>query len=136
MILQGALKTIGNQAFVKCNKVKRVEIPNNINIITIGALAFMGCASLREVILLCGIMEIGNGLFLHCINLATVHIPCHVKMIGIEAFQLCKNMKSLVLLVGLKYILAHAFSSSGLVKAIIPKGVVEIKIGVFQNCTS
>lgn len=35
---------------------------------------------------------------------------------------------------GLKYIMRHAFSSSGLVKVIIPEHVVEIGSSVFQNC--
>lgn len=132
IIPEGALKTIGYLAFAKCNKIKGIDIPNNVH--TIEPLAFMGCASLRNVILPYDMKEISNGLFLNCIHLAIVKIPPHVNTIGIEAFQRCKTMKSLVLPGSLKHIMAHAFSSSGLVKVIIPEHVVQIGSSVFQNC--
>jgi hypothetical protein len=47
IIPKGVLKAIENQAFAKCIKITRVEIPDNVT--NIGAMTFLSCVLLREV---------------------------------------------------------------------------------------
>lgn len=55
----------------------------------------MGCTSLKEIVLPCGIRKIGHGVFNECASLDRVTIPAGVTEISSYAFEKCENLKEI-----------------------------------------
>ncbi len=95
------LNSIADYAFVGCNKLKSIKIPNSVN--SIGLVAFWGCSSLTN-------MTIGNS----------------VALIGVDAFTEC-NIKNLIW--NTEYSTPcnnHAFQKSTVENLTIGNGVKQI----------
>ncbi|MBQ2012904.1 MAG: leucine-rich repeat domain-containing protein, partial [Bacteroidaceae bacterium] len=56
--------------------------------------AFMGCTSLKKIILPAKLREIASGAFERCKNLSEVHISPMVETIGVGAFDQCPNIEN------------------------------------------
>lgn len=85
--------SIGNGAFKKNKKIKKVFVGDNVK--NIGAKAFYGCKNLTAVNLGKNLNAIGTNAFSGCTNLKSLTIPAKVKKIGSNAFYGCRNLKSL-----------------------------------------
>lgn len=104
------IKYIRAQAFAYCEDLKKINIPNSVNVI--GISAFEGCKSLTTVDIPDSIKAIEQGLFKLCDKLTTVNIPNSVTLINISAFLGCKS----------------------LTKVNIPNSVTEIEDFAFKDC--
>ena len=156
-VLGGSKVTvIGDYAFMNCNKIQKVTIPDGImkigeegdphgvggvffmctaleeveipdSVQSIAAGAFMWCSSLRTSVLPEGLPEIGWGTFRGCSSLESVNIPTSVSLIESYAFEDCSKLKEIVLPEGLKNIEGLAFENcSSLSSVRIPASVTTI----------
>ena len=90
---------IDDYAFLQCNKLVSVSIPDTVD-------------------------EIGEGSFGSCANLESITLPSSLKFIDEAAFFGCKGLKSLVIPGGVKMIDARAFAKcTSLTEVHLPAGV-------------
>ena len=82
--------SIGEYAFVYCNSLTEVTIPEGVTSIGVGA--FAGCRSLTEVTIPEGVTSIGEWAFEGCSNLTKAIIPEGVTSIGKGAFLSCRSL--------------------------------------------
>lgn len=92
VLLPSGLEQIGSQAFVKCEKLREINLPSELH--KIGKEAFMQ-SGLEQLILPEQLQVIEESAFLKCRNIEYVKIPESVQKIGRWAFHGCKNMKVL-----------------------------------------
>ncbi|WEK83186.1 MAG: leucine-rich repeat domain-containing protein [Mycoplasma sp.] len=86
---------IKNGAFVSCNSLKSITIPNSAKIIETGS--FFGCISLVSVNISNGLTSIGNQAFEECWSLASITIPNSVTTISYRTFTNDKNLTDIYL---------------------------------------
>ena len=147
---------IGEKAFLDCNSLKRVTIPegvlsisnsvfyNCINLISIqlpttmniiGGYAFYNCSSLTTVTIPEGVTSIDQYTFCKCSSLESVTISSNVTSIGKYAFAYCGNLVSIIIPENVKTISLGAFSScTNLTSVIIPESVTRIDQSAFSGC--
>ena len=93
--IPGAIKVIGDAAFINCNKnITSVSIPDSVK--HIGTAAFYGCGNI-ENINLPSVISIGNLAFAYCKSLKEINLPYSwwVK-IGDEIFEKCIELKRII----------------------------------------
>ena len=79
------VKSIRNSAFENCPLLKNITIPEGVD--TIGSWAFSMSSSLESITIPSSIKQIGNGAFHNCPNLTTVNILCETPpRLGASAF--------------------------------------------------
>ncbi len=103
--------SIGAQAFVFCNSLTSVTIPNSVTSIRENAFAY--CLSLTSITIPNSVASIANGTFSDCEKLTNITIPNSVTSIGSGAFLNCKSFTSIT----------------------IPNSVTSIGNRVFFRCT-
>uniref|UniRef100_UPI0023F37BAE PL29 family lyase N-terminal domain-containing protein n=1 Tax=Alistipes sp. TaxID=1872444 RepID=UPI0023F37BAE len=81
------LTSIPNDAFLNCNELLSIKLPDNI--ISINVAAFRGCASLKKIHIPANVESIKLQAFYGCISLISIDIPASVKTIQAGAFPLC-----------------------------------------------
>lgn len=86
------LKSIRIYAFVKCEYLKSVIIPNNVN--EIEPCSFQGCEALSSITFPKSLQNINYKAFDGCKSLQTVNIPKSVNSIGDYAFRDCTGLKT------------------------------------------
>ena len=91
VILPASLETIGNEAFMNCDKLETVTCLGN-NLTDIGDCAFYGCISLQQIAIPDGVTSIGSFAFYGCISLQQIAIPDGVTSIGSFAFFRCTSL--------------------------------------------
>ena len=110
----GSVTAIGGNAFVGCEGIKSITVPESVNVI--GGYSFGACRSLTEITVLnrdaqiyptafkdCaklksfafpdGATKIDKAVFLECAELESVTIPAGVKLIDENAFGNCAKLK-------------------------------------------
>ena len=108
----GAVTTIGNDAFYECGNLTNITIPDSVT--TIGDHAFYGCDSLTSVTIPDSVTTIGYAAFGECYGLTSVIIGDSVTAIGDYAFGWCENLTSVT----------------------IPDSVTTIGVVAFVSCVS
>ena len=83
---------IGNHAFSCCNNLVNITIPDSVT--NIGYCAFDSCNSLTNIIIPSSVTSIGDSTFEYCGNLENVTIGSGVTTIGTNVFNECNNLKS------------------------------------------
>lgn len=116
LYIEDGVTSIGSRAFISCEHLSKIEIPNSVTVI--GEDAFSCCADLENITIPnsvtiieegafsgCGltsitlpesIMTIKYGTFKSCDNLVSISIPESVATIEKEAFMYCNNLKEIV----------------------------------------
>ena len=84
--------SINKGAFLQCNTLVSVTIPNSVTEICNSA--FHSCASLTTVTLGDYVTTIGEGAFMWCTKLTSITIPKTIKSIGSAAFGECSSLTS------------------------------------------
>ena len=79
-----AVTSIGEDAFLRCESLRNVTIPNSI--VSINSFAFSGCESLESINIPNSVTCIDNRAFADCISLKKVTIGTGVTSIGEKAF--------------------------------------------------
>ena len=90
IVVQDGVTSIGDNAFINCNKVEQVSLSNDVE--TIGDYSFSGCTSLTDITLPNGLKAIPNGAFALCTGLKTVTVPKSVTEVGTLAFSGCTSL--------------------------------------------
>lgn len=159
-IIPQEVTTIFEGAFMSCNNITTLTIPNKVTFIgqdafrgmenlskvnfsapssvtRITAYAFCGCTSLKEITLP-NSLETLPELFRYCSNLQTVNIPSNsrLKTIGTYAFTTNPNLTSFNFLgsCDLESIGANAFANTKLTGFNFPKSVKTIGTNAFSGC--
>ena len=83
---------IGNQAFIGCDSLTSVTIPDSVT--TIGENVFYWCESLTSVNIPDSVTTIGMSAFARCDSLTSITIGNSVTTIGDSAFQYCDSLTS------------------------------------------
>lgn len=120
-------------AFLGCNDLTNVDIPNSVT--TIGEYAFSDCSSLTSIVIPNSVTSLGYAAFNECYSLLSVSISNSLTSIGSSTFVDCFSLTSVTIPNSVTEIDAHAFySCSGLTSIIIPNSVISIGEGAFENC--
>lgn len=85
--IRKGVKVIGNSAFLGCESLTNINIPNSVT--NIGDGAFSGCNSLTSINIPNSVTYIGNSAFRECESLTNINIPNSVTNIGNNAFYCC-----------------------------------------------
>ncbi len=125
-----SVTAIHSRAFMSCDKIISVELPNTITTIQPGA--FAECSNLTTVNIPSSVQSVGNMVFSRCPNLKEVHITdlsawCRIKFTG-EYF----NMDEGLLGNGSNLIL----NGEMVTDLIIPDDITEINDLAFAYCPS
>ena len=125
---------IGDSAFLNCNDLTTVSIPDTVTVIEQYAFS---CTSLTEINFPKKLAEIGESAFAGCSMLQSINIPNTVKAIGNEAFARCEALNSVSLGKGLESIGNIAFADCKSLSGItISENVQSIGESAFENCES
>lgn len=155
-------QTIAPGAFVGCNKITKITIPNTVtnvgeyafyktalssvtfsgngfNDVTVGKFAFRECSKLKQINLEPGsrLSVLGEGAFYGC-AIESFEIPSSATQIGKHAFYNCSQLKTLSFAVNGKSLAFEEGAFTGcysLETVHIPANVSEIP-GIFSGCTS
>ncbi len=84
---------IGYQAFMNCNRLTSITIPNSIT--GIASEAFRDCSSLTNITIPDSVISIGELAFCFCESLTNITIPDSVISIGYNAFYYCRSLTSI-----------------------------------------
>lgn len=132
VVLPESLEEIGYRAFYNCKNLKNLKIPDGVT--SIGEAAFAGCNSLGD----------SEGFFIHNNVLynyggpaGEVHIPEGVIKIDEGAFELTYELERLDVTIprSVKFLLAPAFSGTGITSVVLLGDYKQIEPGVFRKCS-
>ena len=128
-----AITAIGYGAFMYCDGLESVQIPDCVT--RIGENAFAGCSGLTSVKIPDKVARISDYAFTGCTNLKTINIPDGTTSIGIGAFDDCESLASINIPEGVLSIGEHAFESCYALKSVqIPQSVTSIATATFMRC--
>jgi hypothetical protein len=106
--LHGDIVTsIGAGAFLSCNQLESVTIPDSVT--SIGDSAFRYCRGLTDITIPDSVTSIGDSAFSYCYDLISVTIPDSVTSIGSCAFFRCTGLTSITIPDSVERIAAEAF---------------------------
>lgn len=140
-----SVTTIGANAFTKCEGLEKVEIKDgaeNANR-TIGEEAFKDCIRLKQLTIGDGITSIGARAFENCLALGNVTMPASITSIGESVFEIGddayiyaeKGLTSIEFKGKLKAIPKRAFYGCDRLTSIkIPNSVTSIGESAFESC--
>ena len=133
--IRKGVKVIGDWAFVDCEFLANINIPNSVT--TIGKDAFAYCHSLTNINIPNSVTTIGEGVFRDCKSLTIKNLPNSVTTIGEDAFSDCKYLTIINIPNSVTMIGAGAFSGCESLTIInIPNSVTMIGAGAFRGCES
>ncbi|MBR4103057.1 MAG: leucine-rich repeat domain-containing protein, partial [Thermoguttaceae bacterium] len=111
--LPKSLRFIGDRAFYRCEALKRVVIPEDSALETIGANAFSECFALERFDWPKSLKTIGVSAFCYCRSLKSFTGATSVQKIGVSAFCDCESLTEIELPSGLVEIGPSAFADCG-----------------------
>lgn len=130
VVLPSTLTTIGGPT-TECKdgvfattKIEKISIPDSVTYI--GPYTFWYCNRLKQVNLSNNLQEIEIALFSSCSELVDVKMPQNLKKIKTAAFDGCHKFKEAHIPKGTKVIEENAFRGSGLSTIYVPPSVTSI----------
>ncbi|MCH5143430.1 MAG: leucine-rich repeat protein, partial [Clostridiales bacterium] len=126
---------INEWAFVNCESLESVEIPDSVTSISDGAFHF--CTSLKSIYIPDSTTFIGHSAFQYCTSLESVTIGNSVTSIGNAAFSGCTSLENVKIGNSVSSISTSMFANcTSLTSIIIPDSVTIIGRYAFYNCTN
>ena len=126
---------ISGYAFMDCNNLVSVTIPNGVT--TVGGGAFYNCKNLKSITFGSSLTEIGSSTFFGCESLTSIDIPDSVAKIGSYAFCGCESLTSIDIPDSVTIIGYGSFLDCRNLKSITFGGSVAwIDDGIFEGCDS
>lgn len=135
--IPSTVKSIEDNAYESCQSLTEITTVADEADLTIGKSAFASCGALESVVFARKNIELGATAFNKCGKLETVNTEEVSGLnIGKQAFANCTSLKNS----GIGFDVATTFGvlvyqNSGLTEFTVPKNVIEISAGLFQNCT-
>lgn len=126
-----APEAIGDYAFLNCDSLSTITLPNSIK--SIGQGAFYDCDTLKSVTLPTSITKVAEQTFYHCNFLQNVTIPQGVTEIGFDAFAYCPKLTAISLPSTLATIGSNCFRGTGLTSITLTEGITTLEYGTFAN---
>ena len=126
------MRTIGRDAFRKCESLKEIELPEDI--IYLDTCVFSQCYSLKTIKLPTKLQGIELSAFVES-GLNSIEIPSQVYRIGGFAFQNNKSLRTIVTSERIKEIYYYSFSNCDSLKTVVlGKNVSYIGCNAFEGC--
>ena len=133
IVFNEGLTEIEDEAFMKCENLKEINLPNSL--IILGEGAFRECKSLKKIKFSNNLTEIKKNCFFRSTVLKEVVLPASLKMLGNSAFSDCPNLEKIDLNNGLEIIGNYAFSGCDSLDSLsIPASVTSIGGGILHGC--
>ena len=133
VIVDECTKTIDYYAFVDCNNLYEIEIPQGV--VNIGEKAFAGLDNLKNIDIPDSVTNITTLAFYRCNGLVSVQVPGSVTAIKNGTFRDCNNLKKVILNEGITGIEQYAFYDCELLEEIsIPGTVTTVGNSAFYRC--
>lgn len=82
--------SIGERAFLNCDEITSIVLPNSI--IKIEDFAFDNCQSISSIVIPDSVESLGAGVFKYCLKLSSITLGKNIKKIGNNAFVDCKSL--------------------------------------------
>ena len=128
--------TIGDCAFIACDKLKEV---NMLDPVSIGEWAFSDCTSLTSIKFPMWFRTIGKMAFYNCKKLSEVEFyqgeEGHLESIGDEAFMNCESLREIVLPQSLQQLGTEVFLNCERLESVIFNcNLTELSDGLFVRC--
>ncbi|MGP1458651.1 MAG: leucine-rich repeat domain-containing protein [Treponema sp.] len=155
IVIPNGIKSIKAHAFSRCEKLKKVVLPESLvnihynafgssgiteiiipkNVKFIAERAFQFCRNLKKVTFLGDVLSIKDYAFAWCTGLEEINLPDSLKTIHAGVFDGCNSLKSIKIPANVKSILSHAFSGCKSLEYVeINSNVKVIDEGAFADC--
>lgn len=122
------------RSFDRKYKLRKVIFQEGSMLKYIGEAAFLGCQHLKEINLPESLTEIESGAF-STTGLESVILPDNIKVIKVSVFAYCENLKNIVLPKNLIYVLNMAFFKATSLRSIeFPTHFQSIDSSAFAHC--
>ncbi len=132
--LPEGLKGIGSWAFQGCEKLKSVNIPTTVTVIS--ERAFESTA-VTDITLPEGLTELGRYAFRACPKLNRVTVPGSLRTMGSDTFASCSALTECTLAEGVTAISDNAFSGcTALTRITFPQSLTSIGFKAFEGCAA
>ena len=133
--LPSTLEKINDNAFVLCNKMKKVDFSKCTSLIEIGDYVFRGCTKLEEIVLPDSVTTIGDGAFYYCTKLRKIVMPSSLEKLGDSVFQDCDSLEEVDMSKVTKLTtIPEGFKTGDDKQMVIPMGVTTIRKDAFEYC--
>ena len=94
IVIESGVEEIGDYAFCNCS-ADNVSIPNTIS--TVGNCAFMNCQKLTEITIPDSVTVIGQSVFSDCISLSRVLLSDSISVLTESMFRNCSNLEEITI---------------------------------------
>ena len=132
MYLYSGLESVGDYAFLNCEELIEINLPESV--LSVGSYAFSGCDSLSTIVSTSSLSEMGNGVFSNNRNLKTVNISAHI--IGNDSFSGDSSLET-VIFSDLERIGIRAFfGCAGLEQLTLSSELKKMGTSCFEGCTA
>ena len=122
--------SIGKEAFIGCENLTAVSLPNSVK--TIKEMAFFDNQGLTSLSLGNSVENIESFAFYRCLNIETLVLPNSVLSIGSAAFSSCTGIVNLTLSNNLKTIDSYAFNACRKIESLtLTSSIITIGKGAF-----
>ena len=129
------IETIANQAFYKCEALKKIDFSDGVK--EIKEAAFSYCSALKEIHLSKVLTKIGKEAFCECLKLENITFPNSITAVGEGALYGCEGLLQVELSKSMTIIPDNLLSKcTKLQKIKIPEGINKIAYQAFSNCSS
>ena len=130
--------TLGGYTFKSTDKINSsltyVTLPSTLK--TIGQQAFIYCNQLKELIIPDGVETISPSLAAYTTSLVKVVLPSSLKKIESLAFRSSAISCDIVIPEGCTEIQQHAFAGTSVTSVVVPSTLEKIETSVFKDCLS
>lgn len=128
-------KFISDNAFNNCKELKTIQIGQSVK--EIGMNAFLHCELIENVVLPDQLEHIGKGAFAFCCNLISVNFGSKLKTIGESAFRGCKGLTTLTIPQSVVSIGNDAFGYNDYLKKVVLFSTLSsVSRRAFAECKS
>ena len=123
IIIGNKVNEIGENAFRLCNRLRTVELPEELRKINAGV--FDNCTRLQNIEIPENVTSIGTGAFSSCVKLFSVIIPKNVTSLGNASFSNCANLHTIIIRQPNAFPLSNIFVDTPIKNIYVPSGSEE-----------